>query len=147
MPSTRRSRSPFSDPIAQHLTPRLHAVQRSATLRNAAARMAVYGVRHLPVLDGERVAGLVREGELHMLERFGALSFDVTTVDAVMCCDLNLVQPRATLASVIADMEQKRYDHALVLDRTRLVGIFTVTDALRLLALDLEAAAPARVSA
>lgn len=140
MPKSRPPRAPrasYSDPISNYLVERPYSVASLATLRHAAGRMAAYGIRHLPVMEGERVAGLVRESELHILERWGDVPFDTTTVAEVMCFDVHFVHPSSTLGTVIRDMRRGRFDHTMVLDRERLVGIFTITDALALLANEL----------
>lgn len=103
--------------------------------------MAAYGIRYLPVLEGTRVAGIVRESDLYILERCGELAFDTTTVAEVMCLDVHFAHPFTTLGAVIGEMQRGRFDHTVVLDRQRLVGIFTLTDALALLASELGATA------
>lgn len=120
------------DPISRYLGEVTQTVQIESTLRHAANLMAAAGTPHLPVLHNERVAGLLRESDLHLIERFSELAFETTTVAAVMCCDLNLTLPSATLGSVLRSMRRGHYDHAIVLDRSRLYGVFSATDALRL---------------
>jgi acetoin utilization protein AcuB len=132
MPKSRPPRANSSDPISRYLTERPYSVPSLATLRHAAGKMAAYGIRHLPVTEGQRVAGLIREGDLHILERCGEMPFDTTTVAEVMCFDVHFIHPFTTLGVVIHAMQRGRFDHAVVLDRERLVGIFTTTDALAL---------------
>lgn len=122
----------FSDPISQHLVSPPYSVQTVSTLRSAASRMAAYHIRHLPVLEGQRVAGLLREHDLYVLERFTADQFESWTVGEVMSHDVYFVLPSTPLGTVVEAMRERRYDHAIVLDGPRLAGIFTVTDALHL---------------
>ncbi len=120
------------DPISRYLGEVTQTVQSESTLRHAANLMAAGGIPYLPVLHKGRVAGLLRESDLHLIERFSELPFETTAIAAVMCCDLNLTLPSATLGSVLRSMRRGHYDHAIVLDRSRLYGVFTATDALRL---------------
>lgn len=110
-----------------------------ATMRAAVTQMTTHGIRHLPVLDGERIAGLVRQDDLELLEEFGMHPFEITPVCEVMSREVCLVLGSTTLGAVVQQMQDGQHDHAVVLDRTHFAGIFTLTDALRLLALALGA--------
>lgn len=142
MDTSRLPRAHYGNLITSYVTTPPYSVPSDCTLRSAVATMIAHDLRHLPVMEGTRVAGLLRESDLHALERCGELPFDTTTAAEVMCFDVYFAHPSATLGAVVQDMRRCRFDHAILIDRTALVGVFTVTDALRILAEELCASEP-----
>lgn len=114
-----------------------HSIAAHGSARQAADLMARLGVRHLPATVDGRIAGLVRQCDLHAIEALDPERFDALAVREVMGLDLLFVSPTALVATVVETMAEQRYDHAIVLEGKELLGVFTVTDALRLLAAEL----------
>jgi acetoin utilization protein AcuB len=109
-------------------------IDRRESLAAAVERMRVEGVRHLPVMDGATLYGVlsprdvtaawVREGE-------GAAELPVGDV-----CTTRLltVEPTEAVRDVAARMVERGVTSAIVVDGGVLVGIFTSADALAILA-------------
>ena len=57
-------RSPAQTPVSRVMTDRVSTVQPSASLTQAANRMAKEQVRRLPVVEGRRLVGMVTLGDL-----------------------------------------------------------------------------------
>lgn len=96
--------------------------------------MTEHGVRHLPVLVGGRLVGIVSERDLRLLGRFGP-SDDAVTVEDAMTTDVYIVDPGDPVDQVVERMAQRRYGSAVVLERGgRVAGIFTTVDGLQTLA-------------
>ena len=94
--------------------------------------MKRYGIRHLPVLDGPDLVGILSDRDLSVAERVGD-PVHVTTGD-VMSPEPYVVVPSAELAEVADAMARQRYGAAVIIDRGNVVGVFTAVDALRAIA-------------
>lgn len=108
-------------------------IQREEPLRNAHRLMRVRKVRHLPVLHGEQLVGLVSERDLFLLETVRSVDPEKEPVEEAMTEDPFAVAPDANVREVLEEMLAKRYGSAVVVERGRVVGIFTRADALRAL--------------
>lgn len=60
---------PLSTPIAEVMTHPVHTLGVDDTAQDAALLMSRHGIRHVPVLDGERLVSLVSERDLFALQR------------------------------------------------------------------------------
>lgn len=124
------------DPLLMHLmTSRLVAITADAPCSTALRLMAATGIRHLPVLDGDRCRGVVFEVDL---ARFASSA--CSPLSRAMLCVGDLTRPAAPLpvtarrSDAARRMQDERGDAVLVSDQGRLVGIVTATDLVRSLA-------------
>lgn len=115
-----------------YMTPCPQTVQRDATLATARSAMQRFGIRHLPVLDGTVLVGLLSDAELAVAERLGD-PFAVVVADA-MSWDPYLTLPTTPLVEVADRMSKAKLPAAIIVDRGNVVGVFTAIDALRALA-------------
>lgn len=120
--------------LERYMTPDPITIAPSATLASAHALMREYAVRHLPVVDADRVIGLVSIRDLHLLEMFPHVDLATTTVDAAMSTEVVTAMPSDTIASAAAIMAERKLGCLVITKNERVVGIFTAVDALRLLA-------------
>lgn len=120
------------DQVYRWMTPCPQTIDRDATMADARARMRLLGIRHLPVLDHGELVGVISDGDLSFAERF--VDARATAVGDVMTSDPFLAVPYAPLAEVAEVMAKRKYGTAIVVDRGNVVGVFTVTDALRAIA-------------
>lgn len=111
----------------------IDAQQSPAEARN---RMEALQMRHLPVIAGARLVGILNREDVMR-------SPDAGTVADVMAHDPYTVAPDAPVELVAREMLERHIDAAVVVDRGRIVGIFTAMDALRSLAEREKAAARA----
>jgi cystathionine beta-synthase len=97
------------------------------TLLTAYARFKIHDVSQLPVLEGERIVGLIDEYDmLRAVIRGGSHFRDV--VRKHMTTDLETLEPAATLDEVQAILDR---DHvAIIADRGRFHGLITRIDLL-----------------
>jgi len=108
-------------------------VQRTDSIQKAHFLMLTKGLRHLPVLDGERLVGVVSERDLYLVESLRGIDQSKEPVSAAMSAPVFAAHPATPLRDVVHDMRRQRYGSAIVLDGERVVGIFTRNDALRVL--------------
>lgn len=121
-------------PVGEVMSRLPEEIDRRETLGTAVARMAEHHVRHIPVMDGPAVYGVVSGGDLLAAwVRHGNHARETPVADACTRAPLT-VSPVDAIGEVAARMMERGVTSALVTDGDLLVGIFTSTDALRLLA-------------
>jgi acetoin utilization protein AcuB len=119
--------------IDKHMTPLPRTIDRHASLSAAHELMRSQGIRHLPVLDGRRLVGLVSLDDLHLVETLGDIDLGQVEVEDAMSPRPLRFGPEATLFSVVEAMEKKKVSSAVVTKRGSVLGVFTTIDALRAL--------------
>jgi acetoin utilization protein AcuB len=116
------------------MTPQPFTIGREQTLAVAHAMMDEHGIRHLPVLEQGEIVGILSQRDLFFLETIAGVNLGIDRVDDAMTQDVYAVGPEARVPKVAHEMAEHRYGCAVVMERERVIGIFTATDALRLLA-------------
>lgn len=106
---------------------------RRTTLAEALKLMEDSGFRHLPVVDGKALVGLVSERELRALENMQGFNSAGCTVDDFSLVPPYAVPPEAPVREVAAEMADRKVGSAAVVSGGEVVGVFTTVDALRLL--------------
>ena len=110
-------------------------VDSSMSVLEAAMTMARRGIGAVPVVDGERLAGIFTERDV--LTRVVAAGVDpaVTTVADVMSTQLVVADLTEPYDVCLQRMQQARVRHLIVLDGGRLAGIVSLRD---IMAVDLD---------
>jgi len=90
-------------------------------------------LRHLPVLRGGHLVGILTDRDINLVMSFKDMDPEKTTVEEAYTPDPYVTSPNAPLDEVVAMMAEKKYGCALVVDNGKLVGIFTETDAYKAL--------------
>lgn len=117
--------------IARYMTSQPWTVQSDDSLAVARQMMAEREIRHLPVLDGGMLVGLLTERAVH----FGLVGGPIARTAAEAMSSVHRAYVDDPLASVVSKMAEHRWDAVVVMDeRDRVAGIFTAMDAVRLLA-------------
>ncbi len=119
--------------IRRFMTTSLHSVGRAQTLATAHDMMRTHHVRHLPVLEGGKLVGLVTIRDLHLVETFRDVDATKVTVEEAMTSDVYAVSPEAPLDEVAAEMAERKYGCTIVMQNEHVVGVFTTVDACRAL--------------
>ena len=109
-------------------TPLLIGVEQSLTAAHEVMRSN--GIRHLPVLHGGKLVGMVSQRDLHIVESLRDVSPDEVTVEEAMTQDVYAVPPRTPLREVVSEMAERKLGSAVVVEGSRIVGVFTTVDAL-----------------
>ena len=126
-------RSSLRLPIGDFMTASPHSIGREQTLSTALALMNRYDVRHLPVLDGGRVAGLLSQRDVLFVETLRDVDPSKVAVEEAMSTEVYAVDPQTPLVEVVAEMAEHKYGCVVVVRGTQVAGIFTTVDALRAL--------------
>lgn len=111
-----------------------HTIGHDQTLRAAHRMMQEHDIRHLPVLDGGQLVGVISQRDLYLIESLEGVDLDEVYVSEAMSRDVFTVRSRASLDRTVSEMATRKLGSAIVLDRNAVVGVFTVVDALGALA-------------
>ena len=126
------------------MTPQPLTIGRQQSLSTAHRLMRDHHVRHLPVLEHGELIGVVSQRDLYFLETIRGIDLDDDLVEDAMTTDTYAIEPDAPISSVARQMARYRYGCAVVVERGKVIGIFTATDALRLVSTLTPAAASKR---
>jgi acetoin utilization protein AcuB len=121
-------------PLRKYMTTSPHSIGKDQTLERAHELMRTNHIRHLPVLEGGKLVGMVTERDLHLVETLRDVDPSQVTVEDAMSEHVYAVQPDTTLDVVAEALAEHKYGSAVVLDNGKVVGIFTTNDACRALA-------------
>ena len=123
-----------SSTVRGAMSPTPHTIGSEQTLATAHALMRQHGVRHLPVLHGGKLLGIVSQRDLFFVESLKDVDPERVTVEEAMTQEPFVVDAETPLPEVVRTMAQSRYGAALVTEKSKVVGIFPAVDALHLLA-------------
>jgi acetoin utilization protein AcuB len=119
--------------IDECMSPSPVTVPQSATLVEAESLMTRYNIRHLPVMDGDTLAGVISLRDVQVVKATPEVDHATVTVGQVAVAHVYSVQVGTGLREVAAMMGGHKYGSVIVLDGAKVVGVFTTVDALRVL--------------
>lgn len=114
--------------IAQWMSPDPQTAEPGETLRAARDRMRFYGIRHLPIVNADRLVGIVSDRDV----RVRALSearLD-QPIDRHMHTNVHTMAPTDTMVAAARMMVSRQISSIPVIDDGQLVGLVTSTDCL-----------------
>lgn len=125
------------------MTTQVTSLDHEAKLLDAVLLMRSSGFRHIPVVNGDRLVGVVSDRDLQRAapSMFGKLSpeeynriFETTPIAKVMARDPMTVKPDTSITDVVQAMYERKFGSMPVVEgENKLVGIVTTTDLLGLL--------------
>jgi acetoin utilization protein AcuB len=120
--------------IQQFMTPDPTTIELHQTLSTARKLMRDKNIRHLPVVQEGKLAGILSNRDLQFIETLGTLDIETALVEDAMIFEPLQFGPEVTLREVAQSMVRTKAGSAVIIDQGRVVGIFTNVDALRALA-------------
>ncbi|MBL8862948.1 MAG: CBS domain-containing protein [Planctomycetes bacterium] len=132
--------TPVPTPIEKCMSTVLFVAAPKETIADAARRMKLHSIRHMPVVDGGRVVGILSDRDVAVVEALKSLDTSRILVEDAMTSDPYVVDPLDSLARVANTMAERKIGSAVVARNGQLMGLFTTTDALRVLCVVLAAA-------
>jgi acetoin utilization protein AcuB len=120
--------------IQTHMTRSPHSIGAEQTLERARAMMQEHRIRHLPVLHGGRLVGMISDRDVHLVESLKDVNPLLITVSDAMEQAVYAVTPETPVDEVAQQMAEHKYGSAVVMQNHRVVGIFTTVDACHALA-------------
>ena len=130
-------------PVSAIMTKDLITINHSDDLTTAESLFKKHSIRHIPVVNGSEIIGMLSYTDLLRISYADAVYEDETDVDSmvynmftieqVMAKNLVSVTSDTTIRSV-AEMLAKREFHSIpIINNTELVGIVTTTDLINFL--------------
>jgi acetoin utilization protein AcuB len=121
--------------VGSVMTPFPYFVDADATVLEVERLMREHRIRHVPVEQNGRVAGIVSERDLRHLTSGPSPQLDKTKIRAreVMTAEPYVVTFETPLSAVAAEMAKRRIGSAIVVHHEKLAGILSVTDVCRIL--------------
>lgn len=107
-----------------------HSIGFDIKIELAQEQMKKFQIRHLPVLQGGKIVGILTDRDLKLAEKFGSNELNV---EDVMTLDPYVVELQSPVSEVLAKMAEHKFGAVIVEDKGKAVGIFTAVDGMRLL--------------
>ena len=127
------------EPISSIMTKELITLSLKDTLYSAEKRMKVNHIRHMPVVDGEQLIGLVSLSDLQRVSFIDAYSkegtedtpvYNMLSIRDLMIKNPLTASPKTTILEVSKLLASKEFHSLPVVEDGKLVGIITTTDLL-----------------
>jgi acetoin utilization protein AcuB len=119
--------------VERFMTHSPHTIGDEQPLSVAHRLMRQHRIRHLPVLHGGKLVGIVSQRDLHFIETLANVDPEKVTVGDAMSTDTYAIGPRTPLRKVAEEMADHRYGSAVVVANDRVIGILTTVDGMRAL--------------
>lgn len=120
------------------MTRLVHTVGTEQTISFALEHMQENKIRHLPVLRGGRLVGVVSDRDLGLVAGLNDVNPDNTKVEEAMTPVPYTASSDTTLLEVLQQMTEHKYGSVLIMDGTKVSGIFTTYDVVLLLTKSLQ---------
>ncbi len=130
-------------PISQIMTRKVVTITTKDDLVSAEELFKKHRIRHIPVVQGDTILGMLSYTDLMRISFADAIDedeFEVDTmvynmfsIEQVMVKDVVSVPPTATVKEVAQFLALKEFHALPVVDEGKLVGIVTTTDLIRYL--------------
>jgi acetoin utilization protein AcuB len=121
--------------MSRYMTRQPWTIRKDAKMSQAHELMRAHQIRHLPVLEGGKLAGIVSDRDLHLIETLPDSDPDEITVEDAMTEDVYTVGLDDPVDAVAERMAAHKYGCAIVVNRRGSIeGIFTTVDAMQVLA-------------
>ncbi|HEV8383505.1 MAG TPA: CBS domain-containing protein [Candidatus Acidoferrales bacterium] len=128
--------------VRDYMMSALTTISKDSSLLDAAMTMRRSSIRHLPIVDGDRLVGIITERDVLRCspsllseitqDEYNAI-FENTPIARVMTRDPTSVQPDAPIRDAVALMMDRKMGCLPVVENGRLVGILTRSDLLNVL--------------
>jgi acetoin utilization protein AcuB len=117
--------------VRQYMTPSPHTIGRDQTLSFAGQVMRQHKIRHLPVLVGGNLVGMVTERDVALIEALKNVDPSREIVEDAMSQDCYTVGPDDRLTEVAREMAERKYGSAVVTEHGKVIGVLTTVDICR----------------
>ncbi|WP_243472923.1 MULTISPECIES: CBS domain-containing protein [Winogradskyella] len=128
----------YIPPISEIMSTNIIALNRDDDLETAEILFKRHKIRHIPVVNGEIIIGMLSYSDLLRIsfadavydneEEVDTLVYNMFTIEQVMAKNVVTVPPTATIKDVAKILAKKEFHALPVVDDGNLVGIVTTTD-------------------
>lgn len=120
--------------IESFMTKAPHTIGSDQPAVTAHDYMTEHSIRHIPVLNGGEVVGIVSDRDLQFLFAFTDIKPEEVKVEELMSTEVYCTSPSTSMQEVVTTMAEQKIGSAVVVEGNKVVGIFTTVDALKALA-------------
>lgn len=117
--------------ISKYMTVVPKTISIDESMAQAEALMKEHHIRHLPVMQGHDLVGVISERDVQLIKSFQDANPKEIKVRSAYKANPYKTKPEAGLDQVCDEMASHKFGCALIVDNNKLVGIFTWIDALR----------------
>jgi len=117
--------------VREYMSPSPFTISARRPLAAAQDLMREHGIRHLPVLDGGEVVGVLSERDVLLVESMPQINPTVVRVEEAMVQNVFQTSPDDPVGEVVEIMIERKLGSAVVVEGAKVVGVFTTIDALR----------------
>ncbi|MDO4763764.1 MAG: CBS domain-containing protein [Flavobacteriaceae bacterium] len=126
-------------PVSQIMTKELVTLTTKDSLNDAEKLFKEYKVRHLPVVSGKELIGILSHSDLLRIsfaelsddeEKVDATVFNMYSIEQVMAKNPVSVSPEKTIREVTEILSQQSFHSLPVVENGELKGMITTTDLL-----------------
>lgn len=119
--------------IQKYMTYTPKSIGFDQSIGQASEVMRKLHLRHLPVLRGGKLVGILTDRDINLILSFKDVDPTLTKVEEAYTPNPYITSPNTPINEVVSEMAEKKYGCALVVDNGILVGIFTEIDAYKAL--------------
>ena len=106
----------------------IYSVGPNDSVFDAVSMLAEKNIGALPVIDGEKLVGMLSERDYTRKVMLRGKRSRETTVAEIMSTDVKFVHPRQPVQDCLRLMTDKRIRHLPVVDGEKVVGIISIGD-------------------
>jgi len=122
-----------SQTIERFMSRVLVVIDPQESLLRASQLMRGHDIRHLPVVRSGELVGLLSQRDMYLVETLSDTPAGEIRVEEAMTRQPFLVDPEESVQTVASRMAARKVGSAIIARDGQLLGLFTVTDALRAL--------------
>lgn len=124
------------EPVSQIMSKAVKSVHRKQNLADVQQLMDAFNIRHIPVVDGEAVVGILSRTDI-MHARYGAIKggeelqmnlLEQMPVEKAMTPNPQTVSPGVSIREVGSILHEKNFSALPVVEDQKLVGMVTTKD-------------------
>jgi acetoin utilization protein AcuB len=116
--------------VGTYMTRSPLTVGRDQSLSVAERLMRSHDIRHLPVLDGGHIVGVLSQRDALLVESIAGTNPTEVRVEEAMVTDVFTAAPHEPVAEVVQTMVDRKLGSAVIVEGEKVVGVFTTIDAL-----------------
>lgn len=124
------------EPVTSIMTKQPYSVNITQSLRDVDAMLKEYSIRHIPVVSGENLMGIISKTDLERISfvtgiegnRLKTEVYDQYTIEQVMTKNVQTVDVTDTVKDAAEILSFGAFHAVPVVDDKKLVGIVTTTD-------------------
>ncbi|MBL8684583.1 MAG: CBS domain-containing protein [Myxococcales bacterium] len=116
--------------IDKYMTTSPLTIAHDASLANAQKVMTENKIRHLPVVNGDSLVGILTDRDIALISSIAGTDPHKLQASDAMTPKPYTTSPKTPIDEVVTTMAEQKIGSVVVMDNAHVVGIFTAVDAL-----------------